>query len=99
MVRQAGTTARPNSAARVMLIVIRVYQLTLSAFLGRQCRFAPSCSEYAAEAIRVHGALRGGWLGMKRIGRCHPWGGSGHDPVPREIVSDDRCPTEPKSGT
>ena len=99
MVRQAGTTARPNSAARVMLIVIRVYQLTLSAFLGRQCRFAPSCSEYAAEAIRVHGALRGGWLGMKRIGRCHPGGGSGHDPVPREIVSHDRCPTEPKSGT
>ncbi|MCY4189982.1 MAG: membrane protein insertion efficiency factor YidD [Rhodospirillaceae bacterium] len=99
MVDQANAAARPNWTVRVMLIMIRGYQLTLSAFLGRQCRFVPSCSEYAAEAIRVHGALRGGWLGMKRIGRCHPWGGSGHDPVPREIVSGDRCPTEPKSGT
>ena len=75
----AGTV---SIAARLVLILIRGYQLTLSAFLGRQCRFAPSCSDYAAEAVRTHGALRGGWLGLRRIGRCHPWGGSGYDPVP-----------------
>ena len=83
----------PGPAARLMLIAIQAYRLTLSAFLGRQCRFAPTCSEYAADAIRSYGALRGGWLGLKRIGRCHPWGGSGYDPVPP------RRPTEPTRGT
>ena len=74
--------ASPGLAAGAILIAIQAYRLTLSAFLGRQCRFAPTCSEYAAEAVRAHGALHGGWLGLKRIGRCHPWGGSGYDPVP-----------------
>lgn len=72
----------PGPAARLILIAIQAYRLTLSAFLGRQCRFAPTCSEYTAEAVRAHGAVRGGWLGLKRIGRCHPWGGAGYDPVP-----------------
>ena len=84
---------RPSPAARLILIAIQAYRLTLSVLLGRQCRFAPTCSEYAADAIRNHGALRGGWLGLKRIGRCHPWGGSGYDPVPP------RRPTEPTRGT
>lgn len=61
---------------------IRAYQLTFSAWLGRQCRFGPSCSEYAMEAVERHGALQGAWLAIKRVSRCHPWGGSGYDPVP-----------------
>jgi putative membrane protein insertion efficiency factor len=68
--------------ARGMIVFIRGYQLTLSAFLGRQCRFLPTCSEYAREAVERHGALAGAWLAVRRIGRCHPWGGSGYDPVP-----------------
>lgn len=67
---------------RLLLGSIRAYQLTLSPWLGRQCRYEPTCSVYAAEAIREHGACRGVWLAAKRIGRCHPWGGAGYDPVP-----------------
>ena len=65
-----------------MLGLIRVYQIVLSPWLGPACRYSPSCSEYAALAIERHGALRGTWLGLRRILRCHPWGGSGYDPVP-----------------
>lgn len=64
--------------------LILTYRYTLSAVMGRTCRFAPSCSEYAEEAIARHGPLRGSWLALKRIARCHPWGGSGYDPVPEE---------------
>lgn len=66
----------------MMIVLIRGYQLTLSAFLGRQCRYLPTCSEYAREAVQRYGALSGAWLAVRRIGRCHPWGGSGYDPVP-----------------
>jgi len=66
----------------VLIAPIRVYQWTISPLLGVTCRYAPSCSAYAVEAIATHGALRGGWLGLRRILRCHPWGGSGYDPVP-----------------
>jgi len=62
--------------------LIKVYQFTLSPFLGRQCRFIPTCSQYSIEAIEKHGALKGSWLAIKRILRCNPWGGSGYDPVP-----------------
>jgi uncharacterized protein len=65
-----------------LLAVIKAYQLTLSPWLGRQCRYLPTCSAYAAEAIERFGALRGSWLALQRLGRCHPWGGSGYDPVP-----------------
>ena len=61
--------------------LIRVYQVIASPLPSR-CRYTPSCSTYTLEAVRKHGALRGSWLGVKRIGRCHPWGGSGYDPVP-----------------
>ena len=72
-----------NAILRALLIApIRVYQWTLSPLLGVNCRYAPSCSEYAAEAIAAHGPLRGLWLATRRISRCHPWGGSGYDPVP-----------------
>jgi putative membrane protein insertion efficiency factor len=63
--------------------LIRFYQLFISPVLGPSCRYLPSCSEYAAEAIERHGALAGTWLALKRLARCHPWGGSGYDPVPQ----------------
>ena len=62
--------------------LIRGYQLVVSPILGPRCRHLPSCSEYTSEAIAVHGPVRGGWLGLRRILRCNPWGTSGYDPVP-----------------
>lgn len=62
--------------------LIRLYQLILSPYMGRQCRYTPTCSNYAIEALRKHGLLRGSWLATRRILRCAPWGGSGYDPVP-----------------
>jgi len=67
---------------KLLQFLIRAYQLLLSPFLGNQCRFTPSCSQYASEAIGRYGALRGGWLALKRIGRCHPFCDGGYDPVP-----------------
>ena len=66
----------------IAIFLIRGYQLLLSPLLGNNCRFHPTCSEYAIEALRAHGVVRGLWLTVRRIGRCHPWGGAGHDPVP-----------------
>lgn len=71
-----------NPLVWMMICLIRVYQRTLRYFIGGSCRFNPSCSNYGIEAIKRHGALKGGWLTMRRIGRCHPCGGSGEDPVP-----------------
>ena len=73
---------RVGWAAGIMIALLRAYQLTLSPLLGPCCRFQPSCSEFALEALARHGALRGTWLTMHRIGRCHPFGGVGYDPVP-----------------
>ena len=70
------------SMEKILLGMIRAYQLTLSPFIGMYCRFTPTCSRYAAEAIQVHGSLRGSWLAVKRIGRCHPFCDGGLDPVP-----------------
>jgi len=67
---------------RLALLLIRAYQWLLSPLLGSNCRFQPTCSQYAAEAISEHGIVRGTWLALRRVGRCHPWGGSGFDPVP-----------------
>jgi putative membrane protein insertion efficiency factor len=66
----------------LLLSVIAAYRYIVSPMLGANCRFAPSCSEYAAEAITRHGSLRGGWLSMRRVLRCHPWHAGGYDPVP-----------------
>jgi len=66
----------------ILLGLIRLYQLTLSALLGRRCRYLPTCSDYARDAIAMHGARRGSLLALARIARCHPWGGEGFDPVP-----------------
>lgn len=66
----------------VLLAVIRFYQAAISPWTPAACRYHPTCSAYAFEAIRRHGSIRGGWFAVRRIGRCHPWGGSGYDPVP-----------------
>lgn len=65
-----------------LLGLVWLYRHAISPLLGVHCRFQPTCSEYAAEALEAHGSFRGGWLALKRIGRCHPWGGAGYDPVP-----------------
>lgn len=64
------------------ILLIRVYQWVISPWLGPKCRYTPTCSNYAIEALRKHGVFRGTWLAAKRIASCHPWGGSGYDPVP-----------------
>jgi putative membrane protein insertion efficiency factor len=65
-----------------VLLLIRTYQLIASPLLGNRCRFHPSCSDYAIEALRRHGLLKGSWLAVRRIGSCHPWHAGGFDPVP-----------------
>jgi uncharacterized protein len=68
--------------ARVLLALVAAYRYLLSPMLGRSCRFFPTCSEYAMEALERHGALRGTWLTVRRVARCHPWHPGGYDPVP-----------------
>jgi putative membrane protein insertion efficiency factor len=80
---QAEHERKPGAA--VLLALIRGYQLSFSFLLGRHCRHLPSCSNYAAEAIRRHGARAGFLLGLFRVMRCHPWGTAGFDPVPEDI--------------
>jgi putative membrane protein insertion efficiency factor len=67
---------------KLLLILIKAYRYCLSPLLGPNCRFFPSCSDYAAEAVDKHGARYGSWLALKRIARCHPWHPGGYDPVP-----------------
>jgi putative membrane protein insertion efficiency factor len=64
------------------IFLVRVYQKVISPMLGPKCRYAPTCSEYTVQALKKHGLIKGGWLSIKRISSCHPWGGSGYDPVP-----------------
>ncbi len=70
---------------RILIGVIRVYQMAISPWTPAACRFTPTCSTYAMDAIDTHGVARGGLLAVKRVGRCHPWGGFGMDPVPPRI--------------
>ena len=72
-----------------LLALVWLYRLVISPWLGNNCRYDPSCSEYALEALRKHGVFRGTWLAARRIGRCHPWCGSGYDPVPGDEGDDD----------
>ncbi|MEM7372407.1 MAG: membrane protein insertion efficiency factor YidD [Bacteroidota bacterium] len=74
MIRQA--------VSAVFVALIRIYQYAISPFFPAACRYTPTCSSYAVQAIKLHGPFKGGWLAVKRIGSCHPWGGSGYDPVP-----------------
>ena len=75
--------------------LISGYQLFISPILGPRCRHLPSCSEYTSEAIAVHGPVRGGWMGLRRILRCHPWGTSGYDPVPGTEDGESSRPARP----
>lgn len=93
MAEIAGSTKR-SVGQRLALGVVRGYQLTLSRVLRSNCRYYPSCSRYTYEAIEIHGALRGSWMGVKRIGRCHPWHEGGFDPVPGSPSDDLRTATE-----
>lgn len=72
---------------RAVLLILRGYQLTFSALLGRQCRYLPTCSDYTREAILCHGLWAGGWMGLARIVRCNPFGADGYDPVPSTLPS------------
>ncbi|HUO81001.1 MAG TPA: membrane protein insertion efficiency factor YidD [Steroidobacteraceae bacterium] len=82
------TQRRPSPLAAAARALIVLYRYTLSPLLGPRCRFYPSCSAYALEAIDSHGALRGLWLALRRLARCHPWHPGGYDPVPARA---DRC--------
>lgn len=65
-----------------LIVLIRFYQYAISPYLGKNCRYSPTCSQYMLEALKIHGFFKGLSLGLKRIGSCHPWGGHGYDPVP-----------------
>lgn len=79
-------SARPGPISRLasipFILLIRAYQVTLGPFLGGQCRFHPTCSRYAVEAYQTHGPIRGSWLTIRRLVRCHPFSRGGYDPVP-----------------
>tara|TARA_B100001778_G_scaffold281280_1_gene246366 strand:+ start:359 stop:601 length:243 start_codon:yes stop_codon:yes gene_type:complete len=68
-----------------LILLIRGYQLVISPLLGSNCRFMPTCSEYAMESLKTQGVIRGTFLTVKRIGKCHPWGGHGYDPIPNKM--------------
>lgn len=72
---------------KIFILPIRFYQMAISPLLGPKCRFQPTCSQYTVGAIMEWGILRGTWMGMKRISKCHPWGPHGHDPVPKRNES------------
>ena len=101
VVIDSGPSNNPNRSAKpwslragcvtILLAAIRAYQLAISPLLGPRCRFLPTCSEYTSDALRTHGAGRGLILAIRRLLRCHPWGGSGYDPVPRTNAVDDDC--------
>ena len=82
---------RPRSSllALCLLGLVKFYQLFISPLIGPRCRYQPTCSAYAAEALRLHGGLKGGMLAIRRILRCHPWGGFGYDPVPQSERADE----------
>ena len=67
-----------------LIALVRFYQSAISPYFPAACRYSPTCSHYTIEALQKHGFLRGGWLAVKRIGSCHPWGGQGYDPVPEK---------------
>ncbi|MDE6555424.1 MAG: membrane protein insertion efficiency factor YidD [Duncaniella sp.] len=72
----------PDIVSAILILPIRFYQVCISPLTPPSCRFTPTCSSYAIEALRRHGPVKGSWLALKRIARCHPWGGCGYDPVP-----------------
>ena len=92
-----GQETRPLSvAARVLVVLLTGYRQFVSPLLGPKCRFYPSCSAYALEAVQVHGALRGSWLAVRRLSRCHPFHAGGLDPVPGSDGARDSAGAGPK---
>jgi putative membrane protein insertion efficiency factor len=86
--------------ANALSLPVRLYRLVLSPLLGQHCRFAPTCSRYALDALAEHGAVKGTFLAVRRVGRCHPWNAGGHDPVPparstSEILDAPLCSASP----
>lgn len=81
--------------AHLIALPVRAYRLVLSPWVGHGCRYQPTCSAYALEALDRHGAFRGSWLAARRILSCHPWGGHGYDPVPPGKGEHDHAPAEP----
>jgi putative membrane protein insertion efficiency factor len=81
-IRQSGAAARVSLLAHLLIWLVRLYQATLRPLFGGHCRFRPTCSDYAIEALRTHGGVRGAWLTVRRLARCQPFGGAGYDPVP-----------------
>lgn len=75
--------------AYLLIGVIKFYKFFISPYLPNSCRYTPTCSSYAIEAIQNHGPIKGGWLALKRILRCNPWGGSGYDPVPKKKLNNE----------
>ncbi len=93
MDEQGGPTRlRISLLARGLILGVRLYQAALSPLLGGHCRYHPTCSEYAVEALTIHGALWGSWLILRRVLRCHPLGGAGYDPVPPRRSERDPIP-------
>lgn len=76
-----------------MRALIAVYRYGISPFIAGSCRYHPSCSTYAEEALSIHGAFRGGWIALKRMARCHPWGSHGYDPVPDAKITESHVPS------
>jgi len=76
--------------AQILAMPVRLYQALISPLMGPRCRYLPTCSDYALEALAHHGAVRGAWLALRRLARCHPWGGHGFDPVPENAPHDRR---------
>lgn len=86
-----------RGAALLLIGLVRLYQGTLAYFFRGACRFEPSCSRYAAEALTTHGAARGGVMALRRLCRCHPWGGAGYDPVPPPKPLSSTFPRTPRA--
>jgi len=85
-----GAEGPMSLLALPLILLVRLYQIMLSPVMGGHCRFQPTCSVYSLQALRTHGALRGSWLTLRRITRCHPWGGCGYDPVPERKAEMER---------
>ena len=84
---EARRTQRVSLAAGSLIAIVRVYQLVLGPLMGGHCRFHPTCSHYAIDALREHGAMRGSWLALRRVLRCHPLSRGGFDPVPQKSAA------------
>ncbi len=91
---RAGSGAIPFSFAGILMLPVLLYRKCISPLLPPSCRFTPTCSAYALEALRVHGAWRGSYLTLRRVLRCHPWGGCGYDPVPPGKVKSETTKTK-----